>query len=98
VSSKMNKKEIYRKIGQFLEENGAKKVSIFGSYVRDEETPESDIDVIVAFSETKSLLELVKIERELSEKIGIKVDLITEKSLSPYIKEHVEKEMKEVYG
>jgi len=94
----MNKKELFEKIGKYLEKEGAKKVSIFGSYARDEEKPDSDIDVIVTFSDSKSLLELVKIEREISEKIGIKVDLVTEKSLSPYIREYVEKEMKEVYG
>jgi hypothetical protein len=39
----------------------------------------------VEFSERKSLPELVRIERELSEALGIKVDLLTEKSISPYL-------------
>jgi len=95
---KMNKQNIYQKIARYLKEEGAKKVAIFGSYVHDEEEPSSDIDVLVAFSETKSLLELVRIERELSEKIGIKIDLLTENSLSSYIKDHIHKDMKEVYG
>jgi hypothetical protein len=94
----MNKQEIYQKIAQFLKQLGVKKVAIFGSYIRDEEEPGSDIDVLVEFLDAKSLLDLVKIERELSEEIGIKVDLLTENSLSPYIKEYVEKEMKVVYG
>jgi predicted nucleotidyltransferase len=49
-----------------------------GSYVRGEEKPESDIDVLVEFYETKGLLILVRIERELSEFLGVKVDLLTE--------------------
>ena len=87
----MNKKDIYRKIANYLKEEGIEKVAIFGSYVKDEEKPGSDIDVLVTFSVTKSLLELARIERELSEKIGIKVDLLTENSLSPYIRDHVQK-------
>jgi predicted nucleotidyltransferase len=48
-----------------------------GSYLG-EGKPESDIDVLVEFSETKDLLTLVRIERELSEFLGVKVDLLTE--------------------
>jgi len=81
----MNKKEIFEKIINFLKNEGAKKISIFGSYLRGEEKSESDIDIIVEFSERKSLLELVRMERELSEVLGIKVDLLTEKSMSPYL-------------
>ncbi len=85
-------------IARYLKKKGAKKVAIFGSYVHDEEEVGSDIDVLVTFSDTKSLLELVRMERELSEKIGIPIDLLTENSLSPYIKDRIHKEMKEVYG
>jgi len=92
----MNKKDIYRKIANYLKEEGTEKVAIFGSYVKDEEKPGSDIDVLVTFSVTKSLLELARIERELSKKIGKKVDLLTENYLSPYIRDHIRKEMKEV--
>ncbi len=94
----MDKEKIYGEITEYLKGEGATKVAIFGSYVHDEEEPGSDIDVLVSFSETKSLLELARIERELSERIGIGVDLVTEDSLSPYIRDNVHKEMKEVYG
>jgi len=96
--SKMKKNRILEKIAQALKEQGATKVAIFGSYARGEERPESDIDVIVEFSERKSLLELVKIERELSETLGIKVDLLTEKSISPYLIDIVRQEMEVIYG
>ena len=49
------------------------------------------------FSGRKSLLELVKIERELSEVLGIKVDLLTEKSISPYLIDTIKKEMEVIY-
>ncbi|MEF8836194.1 MAG: nucleotidyltransferase family protein [Candidatus Thermoplasmatota archaeon] len=94
----MDKDKVYQEITEQLKEEGAVKIAVFGSFVRDEEEKGSDIDILVTFSETKSLLELARIERELSENIGIKVDLLTENSLSPYIRDNVHKEMKEVYG
>lgn len=94
----MNKEEVFDKILQMLKTQGVRKVAIFGSYVRGEEKSGSDIDVIVEFSERKSLLELVRIERELSEVLGIKVDLLTEKSISPYLIGSIRKEMEVIYG
>ncbi|HAW57827.1 MAG TPA: hypothetical protein DCX03_02230 [Bacteroidales bacterium] len=94
----MNKEEVFEKIIQALKNQGARKIAIFGSYVRGEEKSESDIDVIVEFSGRKSLLELVRIERELSEVLGIKVDLLTEKSISPYLIDTIRKEMEVIYG
>jgi predicted nucleotidyltransferase len=89
-----NNRELFEKISSFLKKEGAKKVAIFGSYARGEERPESDIDVLVEFSETKGLLTLVRIERELSEFLGVKVDLLTEESISPYLIEGIKKEAK----
>jgi len=86
--------KVINKIKSVLLDYGAVRVAIFGSYVRGEEKPDSDLDVLVKFSETKSLLELVKIERELQEEIGIKVDLITESSVSPYIIDTIKEEEK----
>ncbi len=94
----MDKNRIFNKIAQILKEQGATKVAVFGSYARGEERPESDIDVIVEFSERKSLLELVKIERELCETLGIKVDLLTEKSISPYLIDTVRQQMEVIHG
>ena len=91
-------KDIKRIITQMLRKHEVKRVALFGSYVRGEEKLESDIDIIVEFSERKSLLELVRIERELSEVLGIKVDLLTEKSISPYLFDSIKKEMKVIYG
>jgi len=79
----INREEIFEKIAQALKNQGARKIAVFGSYVRGEEKARSDIDILVEFSGRKSLLELVRIERELSEILRIKVDLLTEKSISP---------------
>ena len=93
----LNKRKIFEKIVQVLKNKGAKKIAVFGSYARNEEKPGSDVDIIVEFSERKSLLALVRIERELSEILGIRVDLLTEKSISPYLIDSIKKEMESIY-
>lgn len=93
----VNREEIFEKIVQALKNQGAIKIAVFGSYAIEEEKPGSDIDILVEFSERKSLLELVRIERELSEVLGIKVDLLTEKSISPYLIDTVRNEMEVIY-
>lgn len=95
---KMKREEVYKKIAQELRNLGATKIAVFGSYARGEEKPNSDIDVLVEFSNRKSLLELVRIERELSETLGIKVDLLTEKSISPYLIDSIKEEMEVIYS
>lgn len=94
MESASQNRELFEKIYSFLKKEGATKVAIFGSYARGEEKPESDIDVLVEFPETKGLLTMVRIERELSEFLGVKVDLLTEESISPYLIEGIKKEAK----
>jgi len=89
---------ILEKISAILAKYGAKKVSVFGSYARDEADPESDIDIIVEFSQRKSLLDIVGIEQELTDELGIKVDLLTEKFISPYLIDRIKEEMVVIYG
>ena len=91
-------KEIEDQVIFFLKECGAKKILIFGSYLRGEATPESDLDIIVEFIQSISLLDLVGFELELSTLLGIKVELLTEKSISPYIINDVLAEAKVIYG
>jgi hypothetical protein len=93
----MNKEDIFEKMTHILKNQGASKIAVFGSYVRGEEKPESDIDIIVEFSERKSLFDLVGIEQEVSDALGIKVDLLTEKSISPYLIDRIKKEMVVIY-
>ena len=94
----MDRNVIFEQIILSLKEEGATRVAIFGSYARGEEQPGSDVDVIVEFSERKSLLQLVRIERELREVLGTKVELLTESSISPYLIDRVKDEMEVIYG
>jgi len=90
--------KIMDKLVSILKKHGAKKIEIFGSYARGEQKETSDLDVIVEFEKRKSLLELVGIEQELEDALGIKVDLLTRASISPYLIGRIEKESKVVFG
>ena len=72
-----------------------KKIEIFGSYARGEQKETSDLDVVVEFEKRKSLLELVGIKQELEDNLGIKIDLLTEDSINPYL---IEKNQKRIQG
>ncbi|MCK5688103.1 nucleotidyltransferase family protein [Myxococcota bacterium] len=77
--------------------NGTCKVALFGSFVRGDAGPDSDIDLIVEFFQPTGLLALVKLERELSEAMGRKVDLLTEQAISPHLRERILKERQVLY-
>jgi hypothetical protein len=93
----VEKQKLFSEIVDYLKKHEATKIAVFGSYLRDEETPGSDIDVIVEFKETMSLLDFVALERQLSEHIGLRVDLLTEKSISPLLIDQIKKQMRVLY-
>jgi uncharacterized protein len=64
-----------------------KELGVFGSYVRAEQTEDSDVDVLVEFSETPSLLKFINLENYLSDNLGVKVDLVHKGGLKPRLGE-----------
>jgi predicted nucleotidyltransferase len=73
-------------------------LSVFGSFARNENRADSDLDLLVSFSRPISLLKLVALERELSEFFGKEVDLLTEAALSPYLRDRILKEQQTIYA
>jgi len=71
-------------------------LEIFGSYVRGEERPDSDVDVLVTFAETPNLFEVVALQRRLSEVLGVSVDLTLKKTLKPRLRPVILQEAVEV--
>jgi predicted nucleotidyltransferase len=69
--------------------HGARNVRVFGSVVRGESSGSSDVDLLVDMTEGRSLLDLVALGADLEEVLGVAVDVVTEKSLSPYIRDRV---------
>ena len=85
-------------LASLCQTHGVESLRVFGSAARGEESADSDIDLLVRFSEPKSLLELVRIEREFSEHFRRHVDLVTEGELSPYIRDEILLHASTVYG
>ena len=75
------------------------KIFLFGSYAKGTPSEDSDIDLLVKFKETPSLLQLIKIENDLSSILGFKVDLVTEGSIKDKrIKTQIEQDLKIIYN
>jgi uncharacterized protein len=68
-------------------------IGIFGSYARGEAHEDSDLDILIDFPTQLSLLDLIGLEQELSEILGIKVDLVTLKSVNQLLKDHIEADL-----
>jgi predicted nucleotidyltransferase len=72
-----------------IERYKVKEIGIFGSYIRNEQKPDSDLDILVDFIEPISLLKLVNMENYLNEIIGIKTDVIPKPDLRPELREDI---------
>ncbi len=69
--------------------HGARAVRIFGSVARGEETPASDLDLLVEFEPGRSLLDQIALAQDLEDLLGREVDVVTEKGLHWYIRDRV---------
>lgn len=80
---------------------GVKRIALFGSTVRGEDTPESDMDILVELKEPDERppigLQWFSLEEELSRLLGRQVELVSARALSPYIRPFVEDEMVVLY-
>lgn len=76
-------------INRIAAAHGARNVRVFGSVARGESGDSSDLDLLVDMSEDRSLLDLVVLGADLEEALGVGVDVVTEKSLSPYLRDRV---------
>lgn len=86
-----------QKLIEICQQHQVTKIGLFGSMARGEMTDQSDIDLLVKFSEKKSLLSLVRLEREVSNALGREVDLLTEAAISPYLRDRIMREMQMIY-
>ncbi len=94
----MDNQEIVRIIEERLLSFNPLMIGIFGSFARNEMKDDSDVDILVKFSKSPSLLKLIDIENQLSALIGRKVDLVTEGSLrNSRIRSSINKDIKIIY-
>jgi uncharacterized protein len=81
--------EIREDVRRIATAHGAGNVRLFGSTGRGEQGPSSDLDLLVDMGEGRSLFDLIALSNDLEESLGVEVDVVTEASLSPYMRDRV---------
>ncbi|MFN2430611.1 MAG: nucleotidyltransferase family protein [Cryomorphaceae bacterium] len=74
-----------------------KMIGIFGSFARNENRHDSDLDILVEFRDTINLLDIIGAEIKLSELLSLKVDLVTKKAISPRLAPHIDKDLQKIF-
>ena len=77
---------------RIAQSHGARRIRVFGSFARGEERADSDLDVLVELDPGRDLLDIVAIKQDLEALLGRSVDVVTERAVSPYIRESVLRE------
>ena len=86
------------KIAEFCQRNRVRRMALFGSVIRDDFRPESDVDVLVEFEPGYAAgFIFFQMRRELTAMLGREVDMHTAASLSPYFRQEVLDEAEEIY-
>lgn len=70
-------------------QHGARNVRIFGSAARGDAGPASDVDLLVEMEPGRSLLDFVGLWQDLEDLLSLKVDLVSEGGISPYLREQI---------
>ena len=95
MSDKLSSKDIFKilqKNKTLLKKCHVRKIGLFGSYARDEASKKSDIDLLVDFEE-KTFDNFIELAFALEKIFDRKVDLLTEKGMSPYILPYIRNEI-----
>lgn len=74
---------------QVATRHGVRTVRVFGSFALGSPVAGSDLDLLVNLEPGRDLLDLIALKQELEERIGRKVDVVTEKGLSPHLREKI---------
>lgn len=88
----MNTQDLYNKTSKVLASYGVKKAALFGSYARNEQSDNSDIDILVELGKGMSLMDFVGLKLDLEDAIDKKVDLVQYKKIKPSIKNYILKD------
>ena len=89
----MNQEEILSRLRQhkrqLMQTYRLRRLELFGSYVRGEQAPGSDVDILVEYETTPGMFDFVRLQTALTELIGVKVDLVMKEALRPRIGQRV---------
>lgn len=87
------KEKLRRQLPLLKERYHILSLGIFGSYVREDQLPESDLDLLVSFENPPGLLKFIEMENYLSDLLGVKVDLVMREALKSRIGERILREV-----
>lgn len=76
-------------IFQIADRYGARKIRVFGSFADGSADDNSDLDLLIDLEQGRDLLDMIGFKQELEERIGRRVDVVTEKGLSPHLRETI---------
>ncbi|RME77601.1 MAG: nucleotidyltransferase [Chloroflexi bacterium] len=97
VQTKENILSLIREHQNQIQDLGIKKLGLFGSFVRQQQDSESDIDVLVEFKAGyKTFDNFIRVAVFLEELFGRQVELVTPEALSPYLGPHILREVEYV--
>ncbi|MCD6529615.1 nucleotidyltransferase family protein [Candidatus Bathyarchaeota archaeon] len=99
LPEELRREGLKEKLAEVCQKNDIVFMAVFGSFVKGKQSPKSDVDIAIEFDKKsrKTLLDLVRIEEELTKIFGRKVDLGIFSSISPYIVEDIKREMRVIY-
>ncbi len=93
MKNKITYKEITqilsKQLPQLKKEYHVESLELFGSRTREDNRPDSDLDILVSFSSPPSLFEFIRLKNHLSEILGLRVDLVMRDALKPHIGERI---------
>lgn len=85
-------------IEKICQETGVSYLALFGSMARGDQRSDSDVDLLVEFKETPGLIGFIKTKQKFEKVFNRKVDLVTKKGLSKYLKPYIQKDLQVIYG
>ena len=88
-TTELNKNNLIERVKKILKKYGIKKAGIFGSFARGEFRKESDIDIVIEPPEGFSLLDLSRMGNEIEDEIGVRVDILTYRSIHPLLRDKI---------
>jgi hypothetical protein len=86
-------KILRQRMPELKERYNVTSLGVFGSYVREGHTKKSDLDLLVDFEDAPSLLTFLRLEHDLSDLLGVKVDLVMRDALRPTIAHRILSEL-----
>lgn len=94
----MSRQTMTQLIADYFKTQPVLKAWLFGSFARGEETPQSDVDILIVLDHSQPVgLKFFGMYEDLKQLLGRNVDLVTERSLAPFARESVERDRQLIY-